>query len=74
MFQLGLQYSVIDKYDSNMNKLLGIRNAIAHGDRLKIPSEKEVGDYTETPMELMRFLQGEIYSALTTRAYLKPSA
>jgi len=54
-----------------MNKLLGIRNAIAHGDRLKIPSDREIADYTSAAFDIMRFLQSEIYAALKDQLYLK---
>lgn len=71
MFQLGLDYPAIDAHQSTINRLLGIRNAIAHGDRLKIPSDREVAEFSSTTFVLMRFLQGEIYTALRNRTYLK---
>jgi hypothetical protein len=57
-----------------MNLLLGVRNAIAHGDRLKIPSDKEVEDYPVSVFEVMSFLQSEIYSALRNQIYLRTAS
>lgn len=71
MFQLGLDYPAIDAHQSTINRLLGIRNAIAHGDRLKIPSDREIAEFSSATFVLMRFLQGEIYAALKNRTYLK---
>jgi MAE_28990/MAE_18760-like HEPN len=71
MFQLGLDYPAVENHQENMNQLLGIRNAIAHGDRLKIPTDKQVADFSTTTFVLMRFLQGEVYSALKDRIYLR---
>ena len=69
LFQLGLNYPAVDEYGSKMAKLLGMRNAIAHGDRLKIPSDKDIRDFTTTTFEVMSFLQNEVYRALKSRIY-----
>lgn len=71
MFQLGLEYPAIETHESNMNKLLGIRNAIAHGDRLKIPTDEQIEAYSNTAFVIMRYLQGEIFDALKNRHYLR---
>jgi hypothetical protein len=71
LFRLGLPYPVVDSHSSNINRLLGIRNAIAHGDRLKVPTDKELMDFTSSAFAIMKFLQDEIYSALKGQIYLK---
>ena len=71
LFQLGLNYPVVDEHHSNIAKLLGIRNAIAHGDRLKVPSDREVTDYLTTVFLVMSFIQTEIYDALKGQIYLR---
>lgn len=71
MFQLGLEYPAIEEHESNISKLLGIRNAIAHGDRLKIPTDKQIEEYSNTAFIIMRHLQGEVYDSLKNRHYLR---
>ena len=71
LFQLGLDCLSIEVHRSNISKLLGIRNAISHGDRLLIPSDQALSDYLATTLAIMAFMQGEIYSALSGRKYLK---
>jgi hypothetical protein len=71
LYQLGLNYPVVDRQRSNIDMLLGIRNAIAHGDVLKVPTEREVQNYTSAAFEVMRFIQHEIYSALLEERYRK---
>ncbi|MCW5698289.1 MAG: hypothetical protein KIT00_00415 [Rhodospirillales bacterium] len=71
LYQLGLEYPVVEKHRGNIDKLLGVRNAIAHGDRLKVPTADEVQEYTSTAFEVMRFVQQEIYQALRDEAYRK---
>jgi len=41
-----------------------IRNAIAHGDSLKIPKEEEIDEYVATTFGIMSFVQREVYTAL----------
>jgi len=45
LYQLGLQYPVVKKHGSTIDRLLGVRNAIAHGDKLKEPKDSDVRDY-----------------------------
>lgn len=72
LYQLGLEYPAVEKYRSDIDKLLGVRNAIAHGDRLKIPSQREVEQYIEAAFNVMKFVQEEVHSALKKEVYLKP--
>jgi hypothetical protein len=71
LFQLGLNYPAVDTHRGNLHKLLNLRNAIAHGARLKSPSDKEVADYTATILEVMRFVKDEIFAALKRKLYLR---
>jgi hypothetical protein len=73
MYQLGLDYPVIEAHRGDIDKLVGIRNAIAHGDRLKIPAAKDVDDYTAAAFAVMRFVQHEVYESLRREAYRKVS-
>ncbi len=71
MFQLGLDFPVVEAHRGNIGMLLGMRNAIAHGDRLKVPSDKNVEDCSSSTFAVMAFLQGEVYAALQKQVYLK---
>lgn len=75
LFQLGFDYQyVADSVDSDINSLLGLRNAIAHGDRLIDPKDKVVQDYIATAFQVMGFLQAQVFSALQTELYRRPGA
>lgn len=71
LFLLGLPYSKVDEHQGTISRLLGVRNSIAHGDRLSVPSEAEVKEYLNSAVEVMSFLQSEIYFALTEKLYLR---
>jgi hypothetical protein len=71
LFQVGLDFSLIEKHKATMSKLLGIRNAIAHGDRLKVPEDEDVSKYINAAYYVMKFLQIIVYDALRQEAYLK---
>jgi RiboL-PSP-HEPN len=71
LYQLGLDYPVIETHRGNIDRLLGVRNAIAHGDALKIPTADEVNKYSSAAFEVMRFVQQEIYQALRDETYRK---
>ena len=51
--------------------LLGVRNAIAHGDVLRVPTDRDLQNYTSAAFEVMRFIQHEIYNALREGRYRK---
>jgi hypothetical protein len=74
LFRLGLDYNNVETHRSSLNRLVGNRNAIAHGDRLKIPTENAVSDYLATARTLMSFLQSQIYNALVERIFLRHPA
>jgi HEPN superfamily RiboL-PSP-like protein len=69
LFQLGLDYPVVDRLGGTIDRLLGVRNAIAHGDILKMPGESEAREYVVAAFDVMRFIQNEVYGALQNRTY-----
>jgi hypothetical protein len=69
LFKLGLDYKSVEPHKSNINKLLGVRNAIAHCDVLQVPKSEEVDDYVTAAFSVMSFVQNEVYTALTKGAY-----
>lgn len=74
LYQLGLDYPPIEKYASTINRMLGVRNAISHGDRLKVPKPEDLEEYVQSAFDVMRFVQSEIYSALKLQKYHRISA
>jgi hypothetical protein len=71
LFKLGLDYPIVDTQKPQLDKLLGIRNAIAHGDSLKIPTKHEIDEYAASAFSVMRFVQYEIFNALKNQAFLR---
>jgi hypothetical protein len=71
LYVLGLSYPVVEQHRGNIDMLLGVRNAIAHGDILKVPTDRDVQNYTSAAFEVMRFVQHEIYNALREGRYRK---
>lgn len=72
MFQVGLQTDEVEPRRSSIEKLKHVRNRIAHGDRIKVPSEDEVATFLDTAREVMDLIQREITFALTHETYRKP--
>lgn len=71
LFQLGVSLDGIESHRNNINRLLGIRNAIAHGDRLRVPKDKQLQEYVDTTITVMKELQQILFSALEKKAYLR---
>jgi hypothetical protein len=46
LYQLGLDYPAVDKHKRSIDMLLGVRNAIAHGDALRVPTAVQIKEYT----------------------------
>lgn len=69
LFQLGLNYPAIDEHNHTLNRLLGERNAIAHGDRLNRPKDTDVQAYLSMTFKVMLFIQQEVFQALSSGAY-----
>lgn len=71
LYKVGLDYPVVEAHQGSINKLLGVRNQIAHGDALKVPTSDEVKNYTSTAFDVMSFVQQEVYRALRDETYRK---
>jgi RiboL-PSP-HEPN len=72
LYQLGLDYPAIDQHRGAIDRLLGVRNAIAHGDALRVPSAEDVEEYLTSAFEVMQFLQTGVFTALRDEAFLRP--
>lgn len=69
LYQLGLDYPAVDQHRAAIDRLLGVRNAIAHGDALRVPSADQIREYTTAAFDVMRFIQGSVFSALRDGAF-----
>jgi hypothetical protein len=73
LFQLGLNYASVDPHSNTIERLLGVRNAIAHGDAIKVPRGEEAREYMASTFAIMGLVQTEIYDALQREAYRRNS-
>jgi hypothetical protein len=71
LYKLGLDFKSVTAHSGNVHKLLNVRNAIAHGDTLRIPKEEEIDNYVATTFGVMSFVQREIHAALQHGAFRK---
>jgi len=69
LYKLGLDHSAASAQESNLNKLVGIRNSIAHGDRLTRPSAEKCRDYLATVFEVMGAVQEIVIAAIRDQKY-----
>ena len=69
LYQLGLDYPLVDKHRGTIDMLLGVRNAIAHGDALKVPTGEQIKEYSSAAFEVMQFVQTGIFTALREEVY-----
>jgi hypothetical protein len=69
LYQLGLDHPTVDKHGGSIDMLLGVRNAIAHGDALKVPTPGQIKEYSSAAFEVMQFVQNEVFTALKRQIY-----
>jgi hypothetical protein len=74
LFRIGLDLPALDEHHGTLNRLLGERNAIAHGDRIKVPKREAIESYLDMTFKLMLIVQQEIFMALTTRTFYRKAA
>jgi hypothetical protein len=74
LYQLGLDYPEVEKHRHSIEMLLGVRNAIAHGDVLKIPKPEQIKQWSSAAFELMRFVQSAVFTALNGEIYRRHGA
>lgn len=69
LFILGLPADCADKYASEINQMMHIRHAIAHGDRLRDPKPELVQAQREAVAGIMSALRDAIVTAVAGKAY-----
>lgn len=73
MYRLGLNYTAVDSERERIHKLLGKRNEIAHGEMV-VAEAKDVEGFIEAAFRIMKFVQNEIFEALSKESYRKQVA
>jgi len=73
LFALGLPYPFLDDHKSAIDRLLHVRNSIAHGDTLMDPKPDAIIEYKDSMGTIMSSVQTNIIEALSERLYLKAS-
>ena len=71
LFMLGLPFPFIDQHKFAIDRLVHVRNAIAHGDSLMDPKPDALASYLETARAIMSEIQWLILSALDEKQYLR---
>jgi hypothetical protein len=74
LYQLGMRFPVVAAHAGKIDRLLGMRNAIAHGDKLKIPKDADVREYLQASFDVMRFVQEEVFESLRDKIYQRDPA
>lgn len=69
LYKLDLDYTVVDKYQNELNLLIGKRNAIVHGEVVRGISKEEYDDYIHTTEQLMQSIKAIIISAFKEEQY-----
>lgn len=72
LYKLGLDISNVDQWSKNLDKFLGYRNAIAHGQRKKGISEHEFNNLHKLVREITTQVNQMIMTAIREQSYLKP--
>jgi len=71
LYRLGLDYDCFDEYHSNIEKLLGKRNNIAHGAQKTGVNEKDYNDIEKDAFDIMNGVIQIVMQALEEKQYLK---
>lgn len=69
--QFGFNESEFEKYKLDINKIVDIRNSIAHGENAYNPDFKNIEEWIEVIKNLMEILILEINQLLKNKTYLK---
>ena len=69
LYQLGLRYPIVAGHAGKIDRLLGMRNAIAHGDKLKTPKETDIREYLQASFNVMGLVQNEVFDSLRNKIY-----
>ena len=73
LYRLALDYTIVDSGQATINKLIGLRNSIAHGDISRSIMKEEYDDFKKAVFLVMESLKREIIENYRNKGYLKSS-
>lgn len=71
LFRLDMDFALVDDYQKDINELVNKRNAFAHGDRVRGPSNEEYERYKEQALNLMLKIKSIVYDNFSLKKFLK---
>jgi RiboL-PSP-HEPN len=71
LFRLGLEHNQFSEHDAVLQKLVGLRNNIAHGDIVAGVDSKDYDDMRGSVLKIVQDIRLKIIDAIQTRRYLK---
>lgn len=71
LFQLDMDFTIVDLYQKDLNELVHKRNAYAHGDLVRGPSKDEYNNYRDKTLQLMEKIKAIICDNYTNQKYMK---
>lgn len=74
LFMIGLDPGLADEHGGTINRLLHVRNGVAHGDRISNPKIEFIEEQMAMALGVMEALQGEIQAALLDEIFRRQPA
>lgn len=71
LFRLGFPYDLFNEHEGKINKLLGYRNSIAHGERQRGIAALEYNGLRQSTFTIMSEVKTMVMKALQERAFLR---
>ena len=74
LYVLGLDYAFVDRHESAINRLLGRRNSVAHGDRVRGYPESEYAELELSVRAVFEEVRRQLIEAFGRRLFEGPTA
>lgn len=71
LYKLDIDYTTVDPFQNTINMLLGKRNSIAHGDRVRGVDALKYDDYRSQTLKLMGEIKSIVINSFRNKAFLK---
>ena len=71
LYKLDLDYTIVDSFQGDLNKLIGIRHSIAHGEMVRGIDKTKYCEYKQNAVVLMSNVKDIIINSFRSKAYLK---
>lgn len=70
LFILEIDHTIVDDFATEVNELVHIRNAYAHGDLVRLPEKNQVDQYRQKTESLMKIVKDAVYRCFCEKNYL----